>query len=54
MGSRLPSKNDDVLTAPTKIDKTDLMVRALVRHVIENGVSGVSHEPFLENEDAEG
>ena len=21
MGSRLPSKNDDVLTAPTKIDK---------------------------------
>ena len=50
MSSRLPRKHDDVLTTPTKIDETDLMVRALIRHVIENGISpGVS----LENEDSE-
>ena len=47
MSSRLPSKQDDVLTAPTKIDTTDLMVRALIRHVTEKGIS-------FEHEDAGG
>lgn len=53
MSSRLPSKHDEVLTAHTKIDKTDLMVRDLIRHVIENGVSNtVSAGVPFEHEDA--
>ncbi len=39
MSSRLPNKQDRVLTAPTQIDRTDLMVRALIRHVTENADS---------------
>jgi DNA-binding CsgD family transcriptional regulator len=35
MSSRLPNKQDTSLTDPTEIDKTDLMVRDLIRHVID-------------------
>lgn len=36
MSSRLPNKQGKPLFAPPKLETTDLMVRALIRHVIEN------------------
>src|SRR5215203_1972819 len=47
MSSRLPNKHDPSLTAPTEIEKTNLMVRALIRHVIDTADS-------LESPDSEG
>ena len=45
MSSRLPRKQDRALTAPAKIDETDHMVRALIRHVTENADSFGSSDP---------
>ena len=55
MSSRLPNKQNRIPHTPAEIDKTDLMIRALIRHVIENGLSSeVSASALsLESEDAE-
>jgi DNA-binding CsgD family transcriptional regulator len=45
MGSRLPEKQHRVLTTPTKVETTDLMIRALIRHVIENAYDYGSSDP---------
>ena len=45
MSSRLPNKQTKTFTAPTKIEATDLMVRALIRHVIENADSFEPSDP---------
>src|SRR5258705_2220641 len=45
MSTRLPHKQDKNLTAPTNVARTDLMVRALIRHVTETAESADSFEP---------
>jgi len=45
MSSRLPNKQAETLSTPAKIATTDLMVRALIRHVIENADSFESADP---------
>lgn len=45
MSSRLPNKQAETFSTPPKIATTDLMVRALIRHVIENADSFESADP---------
>ena len=45
MSSRLPNKQVNGFSAPTKIATTDLMVRALIRHVTANADPFASSDP---------